>query len=37
MKNNLAGFAGGGEIATDPPNAPLFKHEILSTKLQTKR
>jgi hypothetical protein len=37
MKKILAGFAGGWEIATDPPNAPLFRHEIPSTKSATKR
>ena len=37
MKKILAGFAGGGQIATDPANAPLFKHEIFSTQSATKR
>ncbi|MCX6879416.1 MAG: hypothetical protein NTW21_37280 [Verrucomicrobia bacterium] len=37
MKKILAGFAGGGLSAADPANAPLFKHEISSTKSATKR
>jgi len=37
MKKNLAGFTGGGKIAADPANTPLFKHEISSTKSATKR
>ena len=34
MKKILAGFADRGLVASDPANAPLFKHEILiqSTK-----